>query len=100
ATHPHVVFGPPVVLTYSVDRTKIGWQPGCDSALVAFTFDQPVPAWSVRINSSSALDGTTAASYEGEPVQAASAEITAEHLLQGDNRVAIYGRAPTGEWSV
>ena len=48
----------PVPRVIYLSKPKIGYRPGCDTAVVEFEFDRPVQAWVVRANSHSHLDGT------------------------------------------
>lgn len=96
ATPIHIIpFGPPVVITLNVDRTKVSGVPGCDVATVTFEFDQPVDRWYVH----SDTRGLMAASYEGPPVTGGAAEVDADVLSVGSNLLTITARSPRGEWS-
>ena len=108
----------PVPTVTGLTRRKIGYLPGCDTAVVTFRFDRPVTAWAIRVNSRSHLDGTEVeqwgvrgagfgvqpfgTSYFGwaDPtVNGGAAVISDDDLLQGENRVAIYGRGLDGTWT-
>lgn len=116
----------PRVTTVTITPERIGYQPGANEAVVNFTFDQPVAAWVLRVNSNSHLDGAEVASWDGgdeailgfgtipfgsapfggriygaaETATDGAAAITWEKLLHGANRVTVYGQAPDGRWSL
>lgn len=118
-TH-HVAFGPPVADLTHVSKIKVGAEPGCDTVDIAFEFDQPITAWTVRVNSTGPFDGTGAASWEqpaegfgrqafgtspfGQAVEDTSissgeATLYAADLLHGANKVVVYGRGLNSLWS-
>lgn len=118
-TH-RVGFGPPVATLTATSRVKVGAEPGCDTVDLAFTFDQPVSAWTVRINGTGPFDGTAADQWEGgggdgfglQPfgispfgrrdglaVTSGTAQIAAADLRHGANTVVVYGRGLGGGWS-
>lgn len=114
----------PLVNIKNISTTKISDEAGKDKALVTFTFDQPVQAFTVNVLGTAWETGTVAESeyknvsniqtltinelsaYSVQEIRQidANVDITAEidhtELYQeGDNRVNIYGKGLDGSWT-
>ena len=107
--------GPPVVTVVGVSRSKLGRFPGTDEALVTLAFDRPATGWSLRVNSTSHLDGSPAATgrapgfgqipfgtgpFGGSiPSVGTTLAVPATALLPGVNEVVAYATADAAQWS-
>lgn len=112
---------PPKATIQSITRTRLAYRPGMDQVTVTFTFDEPVVDWTVRINSTSHLDGNEAEALSGlgglgfgqmpfggppfggiKPgvVLTGTALIEADMLLHGANQVVVYGKGLDGRWTL
>ena len=90
----------PRIRVLEVSRAKVSLRPGYDLAEVRFFFDLPVTAWSVRVNSTSHLDGDLVQYWESyPPTQYGIAAVPAALLRRGANTVTIYGRSLDGVWT-
>jgi hypothetical protein len=84
----------------SVSRIRVSPITGYAESTVTFAFDQPVLAWSLRLGSTTHLDGRLIADWRGHPPTQYGIAIVPAALLQpGVNRLTIYGQALSGLWS-
>ncbi len=91
----------PEVSINNVTRDIISNQPGMDTSIVSFSFDQEITQWTVNVGGNSPETGIIA-NYGGETPKGTqiTAEIDWTKLPQeGENRVNIYGQNPQGAWT-
>lgn len=107
----------PIPNIISIDKTKISDEAGMSRVTVKFSFDQFVEIWELRANGDGPGKGSLVERDTGARVgeatvgssvicgTAAGTELTAyidwnEGLVEGSNRVDIYGRNTSEEWTI